>query len=127
MATTKGVSVYLDSGKLASVLSKFTYLGENVIPTEMKALMTGSQVVVNSAKNRCPKRTRTLSKSIHLEPESDQSVVIGTDVHYAKYVEQGTSKMAARPYLRPALESNKKRVQNNVIRAMQQLTSSLGG
>lgn len=30
--------------------------------------------------------------------------VVGSDVEYAAYVEFGTSKMAAQPYLRPALE-----------------------
>lgn len=33
----------------------------------------------------------------------DDSVYIGTNVEYAPYVELGTSKMAARPYLRPAV------------------------
>lgn len=32
-------------------------------------------------------------------------VRIGTDVEYAKYVEFGTSKMSAKPYLRPALDA----------------------
>lgn len=31
--------------------------------------------------------------------------VVGTDVEYAPYVELGTSKMAAQPYLLPALEA----------------------
>lgn len=34
--------------------------------------------------------------------EGDLEVVIGTDVPYATYVEEGTRRMAARPYLRPA-------------------------
>ncbi len=35
------------------------------------------------------------------------SVVIGTNVEYAPFVELGTSKQAAQPYLNPALEANK--------------------
>lgn len=126
MATRKGVSVYLDSGKLAQVLTKFTYVGENAMPTEVKALYAGAQTVVNAAKRAVPKKTRTLQRSIHVEPESDESVVVGTDVSYAKYVEQGTSRMAARPYLRPALNKNATRIQNNVIKAMQQMMNSQG-
>lgn len=34
-------------------------------------------------------------------------VVIGTNVEYAYYVEAGTSKMKARPFIKPAIEDNK--------------------
>lgn len=34
--------------------------------------------------------------------KKDSAVYIGTNVEYAPYVELGTSKMAARPYLKPA-------------------------
>ncbi len=36
----------------------------------------------------------------------------GTDVNYGLYLELGTSKMAPRPYLRPALIATKKKVLN---------------
>jgi HK97 gp10 family phage protein len=43
-----------------------------------------------------------------VKPNSGKnSVVIGTNVEYAPYVELGTSKMAAQPFLNPALEANK--------------------
>lgn len=122
-----GVSVYLDSGKMAQVLSKFTYIGENAISTEQKALMAGANVVVNSAKRRVPKKTGTLSRSIHQETESYLGVLVGTDVSYAKYVEQGTVKMKARPYLQPALSENKTRIQNNVAKAMREMMQSQSG
>ena len=34
------------------------------------------------------------------------TVYIGTNVEYAKYIEMGTSKSAARPYLKPAAENH---------------------
>lgn len=123
---TPGVSVYLDSGKMAQVLSKFTYIDEQAMPTELKALMAGANTVVNSAKRRVPKKTGTLSRSIHMEPESDSGVLVGTDVKYAKYVEQGTARMKGRPYLQPALTENQQRIQNQVQRAMQQMLASQG-
>ena len=103
---TPGVSVYLDSGKTAQVLSKFTYIGEQAMPTELKALMAGANTVVNSAKRRVPKKTGTLSRSIHME--------------------QGTARMKGRPYLQPALTENQQRIQNQVQRAMQQMIASQG-
>ena len=123
---TPGVSVYLDSGKTARVLSKFTYIDEQAMPTELKALMAGANTVVNSAKRRVPKKTGTLSRSIHMEPESDSGVLVGTDTKYAKYVEQGTARKKGRPYLQPALTENQQRIQNRVQRAMQQMLASQG-
>ena len=45
--------------------------------------------------------TGRLRNSISHEVVGD-TAVIGTNVEYASYVELGTSKMKARPYLRPA-------------------------
>lgn len=120
-----GVSVYLDSKKTQQVLSKLEHIDEQSLPTELKALLAGSQTVVNSAKRRVPKKTGTLSRSIHAEVESD-GVLVGTDVSYAKYVEQGTARMKGRPYLQPALTENTTRIQNQVQKAIQQMLSSQG-
>jgi hypothetical protein len=46
--------------------------------------------------------------------------VVGTNVEYAVYVEFGTSKMAAQPYLRPAA----KKVMNEEADALADLASS---
>lgn len=120
-----GVSVYLDSKKTQQVLSKLEHIDEQSLPTELKALLAGSQTVVNSAKRRVPKKTGTLSRSIHAEVESD-GVLVGTDVSYAKYVEQGTARMKGRPYLQPALNENMTKIQNQVQKAMQQMLASKG-
>lgn len=123
--STGGVSVYLDSKKTQQVLSKLEHIDEQSLPTELKALLAGSQTVVNSAKRRVPKKTGTLSRSIHAEVESD-GVLVGTDVSYAKYVEQGTARMKGRPYLQPALNENTTKIQNQVAKAIQQMLSSQG-
>lgn len=47
----------------------------------------------------------TLRNSIS-HATDDDSAYIGTNVEYAPYVELGTSKMAAKPYLRPGIENN---------------------
>lgn len=44
----------------------------------------------------------TLRNSISGEPQGD-TAYIGTNVEYAAYVELGTYKMAAQPYLRPGV------------------------
>lgn len=53
-------------------------------------------------------RTGRLRASITWRPGYDDTspyVDVGSNVLYAPYVELGTSRMAARPYLRPALEA----------------------
>lgn len=59
------------------------------------------------------KRTGTLGRGITHEVEKTATVVIGrvgTNITYAIPLEFGTSKMAARPFMRPGLERNKERV-----------------
>jgi len=59
------------------------------------------------AKRLCPVDTGRLRASIAWRAESDAeglSVVVGTNVEYAPWVELGTSTQPARPYLRPALQ-----------------------
>ena len=54
------------------------------------------------AKMKCPVDTGNLRNSIsHMV--ANQAAYIGTDVNYAAYVEKGTSKMPARPYIEPAV------------------------
>ena len=59
------------------------------------------------AKEKCPVATGNLRNSIAHEMRSDETVAIGTNVYYAPYVELGTCKMGAKPYLRPALDEHK--------------------
>lgn len=53
------------------------------------------------AKRKCPVDTGNLRNSITHAVEGD-SAYVGTNVEYAPYVEMGTSRTAAQPFLRPA-------------------------
>lgn len=55
------------------------------------------------AKKECPVDTGNLRNSItHEVVQSEKAVHIGTNVEYAAYVELGTVRTKAQPYLRPA-------------------------
>lgn len=55
------------------------------------------------AKRDCPVDTGRLRNSITNAVRADEKTVyIGSNVEYAAYVELGTSRMKARPYLKPA-------------------------
>ena len=60
---------------------------------------------VADAKNIVPVRTGTLQRSIRWWG-GEGEYHVGSNVHYAPYVEYGTSRMAPRPYLTPALLQN---------------------
>ena len=59
------------------------------------------------AKQLCPVDTGNLRNSITHQMRGENTVAVGTNVHYAPYVELGTSKMRAQPYLRPAVENHR--------------------
>lgn len=55
------------------------------------------------AKRLCPVDTGRLSNSItHVTRPDDNAVYIGTNVEYGPYVEYGTLRQKAQPFLRPA-------------------------
>lgn len=62
------------------------------------------------AKRRCPVDTGRLRGSITHEAEAiahGGKVAVGADVEYAAYVELGTRRQKAQPYLRPAANDHK--------------------
>lgn len=68
------------------------------------------------AKLLCPVDTGRLRNSITHEQEDDTTEVIGTNVEYAAYVEMGTSRMKAQPYLEPAVTNHTSEYQDIVER-----------
>lgn len=71
-----------------------------------KWLLTIGIAVEGHAKGICPVDTGRLRSSIGHELGSDGGslfVRVGTNVEYAPYVELGTRRMSAQPFLTPAL------------------------
>jgi HK97 gp10 family phage protein len=98
-----------------------------------RGLVAGALLVQNDAKRRAAILTGNLRRSIHIGGHEDlnpggegiinssgigvpgpqigantAAVYVGTDVIYAPPVEFGTSRMAARPFMRPAFDSQYK-------------------
>lgn len=70
-----------------------------------RALVTIGLVAEGYAKRLCPVRTGRLRNSITFYTDDD-TVTIGTNVEYAQFVEEGTSRKEAKPFLRPAVENH---------------------
>lgn len=91
------------------------WYGDKVINSLRQRILDKLEIVgahvESEAKLRCPVDTGNLRQSInHKVIDSEKSVRIGTNVEYAPFVEFGTIKMNAQPYLRPALLENKEAI-----------------
>lgn len=87
-----------------------SHLGEllNALPEQIEAALTAIGMVAEThAKEECPVDTGRLRNSISHDTDlAANAAIIGSNVEYAAYVELGTSRMRARPYLRPACENH---------------------
>lgn len=74
------------------------------LPEQIEQALTAIGLTAESyAKADCPVDTGRLRNSItHAVESGEKAVYIGTNVEYAAFVELGTSRMKARPYLKPA-------------------------
>lgn len=78
-----------------------------------RGIAVGCKIVEGEARAECPEDTGALRRSIHGQVDGATGIV-GTNKEYAAYVEFGTYKMAAKPYLVPALKGK----QGEVIAAI---------
>lgn len=73
----------------------------------------------NYAAKKCPVDTGNLRGSITYEVDAgDNAVYIGTNVEYAPYVELGTSRQEAQPFLRPAASEHGERYRRVLKKAL---------
>lgn len=73
----------------------------------------------NYAEKKCPVDTGNLRGSITHEVDAgDNAVYIGTDVEYAPYVELGTSRQKAQPFLGPAASEHGARYRQVLKKAL---------
>ena len=87
-----------------------------------RALEAAGLYVEGEAKLRCPVDTGNLRGSIDHKVDVDKGVVtVGTNVEYAAYVEKGTRKQKAQPYLTPAAEENKENIKTLVERYIEEV------
>lgn len=90
---------------------KFTSYKVNVLNANAAGIRRALEICGGTAeryaKELCPVDTGNLRNSITHQPVDAETMAVGTNVHYAPYVELGTVKMKAQPYLRPAIENHR--------------------
>lgn len=84
-------------------MSSLTDEGRRKVNRELKRI---ALQIVRKSKDQAPVDTGRLRSSISLEESRDSDgflqLVVGSNVDYAPFVEFGTERQAAQPYLRPA-------------------------
>ncbi len=65
--------------------------------------VAAAQMVVDRAKEIVPVRTGKLQRSLTVIHPETNVCIVESDVLYAPFIEVGTSRMRAQPFLRPAL------------------------
>lgn len=62
----------------------------------------------------------TLAQSVSFDIDTGRlEATVGTNLKYGAYLEMGTAKMEARPWLFPAFEAHRAEIKSNVSRAIQ--------
>lgn len=102
---TKG----LTSGDISDLIvireNNAKIIAEAIDSAKARALEMIGQAAEGYAQRLCPVATGRLRNSItHIQ--DDDSAYIGTNVEYGPYVELGTSKKDAHPFLKPAAQDH---------------------
>lgn len=106
-----GIEVELTSNKDEILEALGEQLGQAMIAIGMTAESNAKQEITKAVYDTPESksgyvRTGRLRNSISYAVDTEEpAVYIGSNVEYAPYVELGTSKMRARPYLKPAVEN----------------------
>lgn len=130
---------------LDKVLDKLDAIGKAHQTEALRdGLAHGGQVAIEAAQERVPVRTGNLRDSLHVggytslskryrkigrygslpKPQGTGKAVevyIGSTLPHAHLVERGTVRMAARPYLRPAVDGSEREILGEVDKSIQKV------
>ena len=111
-----GFTVSVDASR---ALERIRHLRDGTRPAVGDAMDTVGSAIVELARSIVHVRTGTLQASIYSKySRNDMVLDVGATAAYAFYVEYGTWKMAAQPYIRPAVDAQMPNLQENIRQAM---------
>lgn len=87
---------------MAKLISRLSKIANQAPASAREALVETAEAIVDLTKQLTPVDTGMLRDSYEAGEPTDKSILVGTSVEYAKFVEYGTSDSAAQPHLTPA-------------------------
>ncbi len=112
--------VVIDVRGVPKLLRKIDMKNAAVRRAVQRQVNKSALAIQREAKRRCPVRTGALRNSITVDFGVGEAW-IGPHMPYAAYVEYGTRRMAARPYLYPAFEQEKPKFEQNLAEAIERV------
>lgn len=105
---------------LAELIDRFEAFQQNITAQVMPAVLSRTlELAEVTARDFVPVRTGFLRDSIHQEIISDFEGQLIADAPYAGFVENGTSKMVAQPFMQPAAEEAQRSIVNILVEELE--------
>lgn len=92
-------------------------------PANRARVYHAAEVGRNTARSRVPVKTGRLRRSLKAEMTSD-GARFGSDVSYASYVEKGTRRMRAQPYLEPGKQAALADLEGRPLKSVRRKTNT---
>lgn len=96
------------SAEFELIAQNLNHASRDVMPRSRAAMKKALDDISAGAKNRAPVDTGALKSSISTSTQGNRDYArgeVGPTVNYAGFVENGTSRQRAQPYLRPATDA----------------------
>ena len=114
-----------DGRELQALSRDLSGMGTKVPEVVIKAVEEGGKRTAVRARKLAPKRSRKMARTIKsttvvrkLGTEVD--VEIGPSKFYGRFLEHGTAKMTAKPYLAPAIDAEEQQIERDIAKAIEE-------
>jgi HK97 gp10 family phage protein len=99
-------------------LNSLADLAPRIMETVDGELEDAAEEIADIARDLVPVDTGFLRSTIHVERIDHLALQVRADAEYAAFVEYGTSRMAAQPYMTPAIEAVRAGYEARIARAI---------
>lgn len=112
-------SVKAELKGMDELMKRLEEMGRKGASIENRALKTAGEDLVKVMKSEAPFKTGDLKESIGVSriksSKGRKRIEVGPTVYYAKFLEFGTSKMSAKPFMGKSYDSSKDRLRATMI------------